>query len=172
MTTILQGHTTPETAYVVNDYPYGFRLRCTIRYWLEYKPGTGFRLVSQTTNPKRGNIWNKPKTSTYCRFGGCMFLDDAGHVQWSGLSEYCSGAEAKAWSDTYRDGVPEAGRAILDKWVAAKLAYDGARQPGDALSVGLVEARKAFNNPDPAKVAGKALEERYPFGYRSEDSEP
>ena len=29
--TVLTGHTSPETAYVVSDYPYGFRLRCQIR---------------------------------------------------------------------------------------------------------------------------------------------
>jgi hypothetical protein len=39
--TILSGHISPETAYSVENYPYGFRLKCTIRYWLEYKPGQG-----------------------------------------------------------------------------------------------------------------------------------
>jgi len=39
---------------LVEDYPYGFRLRCKIRFWLEYAPKRGFRFVSQTTNPKRG----------------------------------------------------------------------------------------------------------------------
>jgi hypothetical protein len=59
---LLSGHTSPETAYVVNDYPYGYTLRCTIRYWLEYQPKKGFRLWSQTSNPKRpGLVWNKPK---------------------------------------------------------------------------------------------------------------
>jgi hypothetical protein len=141
---ILKDHISPETAYVVNDYPYGFRLRCKIRYWLEYDAKRGFRFVSQTTNPKRGDVWNKPKASTYCRFGGCMFLDDEDHVQWSGLSEYSSGVEAKAWTDKYGEGVPKAGRNTLDRWVAAKLAYDSARQPGDHLAVGLSEAREAF----------------------------
>jgi len=142
---LLFGHTSPETAFVVDDYPYGFRLRCSIRYWLEFQPKRGFRFVSQTTNPKRGNVWNKPKASTYCRFGGAMFLDDAGHVQWAGLSEYCSAAEAKAFQDTYGAAVPEAGRALLDKWVAAKLAYEANRSKNDHLSVGLPEARKAFD---------------------------
>ena len=141
---ILSGHTSPETAYVVADYPYGFTLRCQIRYWLEYNAKRGFRFVSQTSNPKRGNVWNKPKASTYCRFGGCMFLDDNGHVQWSGLSEYCSGQEANDWQATYGEGVPEQGRALLRKWTAAKLAYDASRAPSDPLNVGLVEARNAF----------------------------
>lgn len=141
---ILTGHTSPETAYTVADYPYGFQLRCTIRYWLEFHIRYGIRLVSQTTNPKRGNVWNKPKASTYCKFGGCMFLDEQGHVQWSGLSEYCSGAEAEAWEQKFGAGVPEAGRGLLRKWVAAKVAYDANRKSSDPLSTGLPEARKAF----------------------------
>lgn len=145
---ILSGHVSPETAYVVDDYPYGFTLRCKIRYWLEYAPKRGFRFVSQTTNPKRPvETWNKPKASTYARFGGCMYLDENGHAQWSGLSEYCSGAEAKAWQDTYGEGVPPEGRELLARWVAAKLAYDEKRQPGDHLAVGLPEARAAFVKP-------------------------
>jgi hypothetical protein len=143
---LLSGHTSPETAYLVEDYPYGFRLRCKIRYWLEYKAKKGFRFVSQTTNPKRpGEVWNKPKASTYAMFGGAMFLDENGHVQWSGLSAYSDGAEAKAWQEKYGAAVPEVGRVLLDKWVAAKLVYDANRKNSDPLSVGLPEARKAFN---------------------------
>lgn len=142
---ILKGHTSPETAYNVDDYPYGFRLRCKIRYWIEFKPKVGFRFVSQTTNPKRpGDIWNKPKASTYCRFGGAMYLDEQDHVQWSGLSEYSGGAEATAWAEKFGEGVPDAGRSTLDGWVAAKSAYDNARKPGDPLHVGVSEAGRAF----------------------------
>lgn len=141
---LLTGHVSPETAYVVDDYPYGFRLRCKIRYWLEFNAKRGFRFVSQTTNPKKGNVWNKPKASTYCRFGGCMYLNEQDHVTWSGLTEYSNGAEAKAWADKFGEGVPEAGRALLNKWVAAKLAYDANRTKADSLEVGVVEAAKAF----------------------------
>jgi hypothetical protein len=147
---LLFNHTSPDTAYVVDDYPFGFRLRCKIRYWLEYKPNHGFRLMSQTTNPKRGDIWNKPKASTYCKFGGAMYLDDKDHVQWTGLSEYSDGARAKAFQDTYSAAVPEAGRNTLNAWVTAKLAYDNARAKANPegvippLSVGLVEAHKAW----------------------------
>ena len=142
---ILKGHVSPETAYVVVDYPYGFKLRCKIRYWLEFKPKLGFRLVSQTTNPKRpGECWNKPKASTYCRFGGCMYLDESGHVAWSGLSEYCTSEEAQTWADTYGEGVPEAGAELLRKWVAAKIAYAANRQKEDPLKVGLKQAQEAF----------------------------
>jgi hypothetical protein len=148
---ILKGHISPESAYLIDDYPYGYTLRCKIRYWLEYSPKRGFRFVSQTTNPKRGHVWNKPKASTYARFGGAMFLDDNGHVNWTGLSEYCDGQEAQAFLDTYGEGVPEAGQKVLKAWVAAKLAYDGNRTKGDPLAIGLPEARKAFVDAVTAK---------------------
>ena len=155
---ILKGHISPETAYVVADYPYGFTLRCKIRYWLEYRAGHGYRLCSQTTNPKRpSEIWNKPKASTYAKFGAAMFLDENDHVQWSGLSEYCSGAEAQAWLATYGDGVPEnvagaplwdKGARVMRKFIAAKVAYDAHRESGDPLAKGLPEARQAFSETE------------------------
>jgi hypothetical protein len=147
---LLHGHISPETAYVVDDYPYGFRLRCKIRYWLEYAPKRGFRFVSQTTNPKLSDrrfseeVWNKPKASTYCRFGGAMFLDDKNHCTWSGLSEYSNTAEAVAWQAKFEEGVPPTGRAVLKAWIAAKTAYDANREPDDPLGKGLPEARTAF----------------------------
>lgn len=142
---LLKNHTSPETAYVVEDYPYGFRLRCQMRYWLEFKLGHGFRLMMQTSNPKRpGLVWNKPKAGTYSKFGGAMYLDEQGHVHCAGLSQYCTGAEAKAWADKYGEAVPEVGKKLLDQWVAAKVAYDENRQKGDPLNVGLAEAGKAW----------------------------
>jgi hypothetical protein len=105
--TVLSGHTSAETAYRVDGYPYGFRLKCSIRYWIEYNPKLGCRTWSQTTNPKKaGIVWNKPKASTYSRFGAALYLDDAGHVQHAGLTEYTNGADAAAWRDTYGAGVP------------------------------------------------------------------
>jgi hypothetical protein len=66
----------------VEDYPYGFRLRTKIRYWIETTK-MGDRFVSQTLNPKNGQ-WNKPKKSTYCKVG-VMYLDENNHVKWTGL---------------------------------------------------------------------------------------
>ncbi len=80
---VLSGHTSPETAYVVEDYPYGYRLRTTIRYWIETKKGFGQRFMSQTVNPKTGR-WNKPKNGTYCDIQ-VLVKDDQGHVSSQGL---------------------------------------------------------------------------------------
>jgi len=86
MKTVLNGHTTADTAYVVDDYPYGFTLRCKMRWWVETKRGFGMRIVTQTTNPKRpGEVWNKPKAGTYCSLV-VMYRDETdGHVHSDGL---------------------------------------------------------------------------------------
>ena len=82
---VLHGHTDPDSAYVVPDYPYG-SLRCTIRFWIETAT-TGRakgqqRFVRQTTNPKKPNHpWNKPHPSTYAGMA-VLYLDGKDHVQW------------------------------------------------------------------------------------------
>ena len=88
---VLLGHTSAETAYVVDDYPYGFRVRTKIRYWMETATKGAsrnkVRLVSSTLNPNTGR-WNKPKASTYAD-AGWMYLDHRnGHVAWWSLSYY------------------------------------------------------------------------------------
>ena len=124
----LVGHTSAETAYVVDDYPYGFRLRCKIRYWLEFRPGSGFgfRLMSQTTNPKRpGEVWNKPKASTYCMLA-VMGLDESNHVTWTGCAIYHFD-ELREFAAIYADsfdanqrGQYEAAQAAYDRYEARK----------------------------------------------------
>lgn len=132
---IMSGHVSPETAYVVDNYPYGFRLKCRIRYWLEYTPKKGVRMWSQTTNPKRpGWIWNKPKASIYSRFGGCMYLDEQEHVQFAGLTEYTDGPQAAAWRDQYGAGVPPECVDTLNLWVRMKLAYDARIAEGKSMN--------------------------------------
>lgn len=89
---VLHGHIDPDSAYLVEDYPYGYRLRCQIRYWIETaakgaKKGQQ-RFVSQTTNPKQaGTVWNKPKASTYVGMA-VLYLDRDDHVQWWGAGLY------------------------------------------------------------------------------------
>lgn len=131
VTQLLFNHTSSETAYVVKDYPYG-GLRCQIRYWLEYKPKKGFRFVSQTTNPRRNNevFSNKPKTSTYYKFGAAMYLDDKGYVEWAGLSEYQGLVDSRAWVEQFGAAVPEIGQSVMKVWMATKERYEVAKQLG------------------------------------------
>lgn len=79
----LYNHTSQETAYLVEDYPWGFRLRTQIRYWIESKPKHGQRFASQTVNPKTGK-WCAPKYSTYAPIM-VMFLDEKEHVYYESL---------------------------------------------------------------------------------------
>lgn len=85
----IYGHDSPDTAYVVESYPYG-SLRTQAKFWLEANPTKGFRFFMQTLDPKR-HIWNKPKASTYTEWGGAMYLDEKGHVQWEGVGQYSGG---------------------------------------------------------------------------------
>jgi hypothetical protein len=123
LTVLPNTHVSPETAYVVEDYPYGFRLRCQMRYWVEFHAKKGFRLWMQSSNPKRPGTWNKPKAGTYSKFGAALYLDTEGHVKCAGLSEYSNVEECEAFVDMYLAGVPAAGQKITKAWLAAKQAY-------------------------------------------------
>lgn len=124
MRTAIYGHTSPETAYLVADYPYGFRARCQIRYWLESNK-KGVRFCSQTTNPKTDR-WNKPKCSTYALVAACMYLDENNHVQWSAITEY---TEAKHVLNFIKD-FPGSDLAALKLWCDAKVRFGKARADG------------------------------------------
>lgn len=84
---VLVGHVDETSALLVDDYPYGFRLRTSIRYWIETTKH-GDRFVSQTLNPKTDR-WNAPKKSTYAPVGA-MYTDDKGHVTWTAIQQHSS----------------------------------------------------------------------------------
>lgn len=86
----LYNHTSQENAYVVEDYPWGFRLKTTIRYWIETSKAKngGQRFCSQTINPKTGK-WCAPKKSTYDPIL-IMFLDENDHLKYCGLDHNSS----------------------------------------------------------------------------------
>jgi hypothetical protein len=91
----LFGHTSFETAYKVDDYPYGFKLRTTIFYWIETTKKKGDRFCSCTIDPRNGRI-NKPKKSTYYPLG-VMYLDAKDHVQWTVLGPYANKEKVEAF---------------------------------------------------------------------------
>ena len=87
--TLIIGARSPETAVVVSDYPYGRRLRCVMRYWLETKNSHGTRLVSQTNNPKRpGLVWNKPHAGTYTLGAVVLHTDQNAHVKERAFTDF------------------------------------------------------------------------------------
>jgi len=115
----LYGHTSPETAIAVENYPYG-RLRTTMYYWQEDHPKRGTRFMSQTINPKNGKR-NKPHASTYSLIAGQLYRDDAtGHVKFAGLSEYSDAREVLAF---VRDFPACAATKRIRIWTLRKIAY-------------------------------------------------
>jgi hypothetical protein len=134
----LYGHNSSETAYMVEDYPYG-RNRCRIRYWLEANIASptskGFRFVSQTEHPVK-KTWNAPKASTYKLLAGNMYLDEKGHVTWTGLSEYSSAQETLEFIKTFRGSDFSRLKALL--WCERKAK----------LSSGLASGRVVFTIND------------------------
>lgn len=81
----LYNHTSFETAYKVDDYPYG-RLRCNIWFWIESNK-RGSRFCSRTQNPKN-SVMNKPKHEQYHLLCANMYLDENNHCTYMGLNEY------------------------------------------------------------------------------------
>jgi hypothetical protein len=115
-------------------------------------------MMSQTTNPKRGDIWNKPKASTYSRFGAALFIDQHGHVQHSGLHEYMSAEQVQEWIVAFIAGVPASHERLALAWLASKNAYAASMAEGNDW------------NSDTAKRAGVLAFARAMKGKDSNDA--
>lgn len=97
----IYNHVSESTAYEVEDYPWGFRLRTKQRYWIETqdKKNGGQRFVYQTLNPKTGT-WCKPKKSTY-NVIEILYIDEKGHVKREVISRYGMGEEWKEYVNEF-----------------------------------------------------------------------
>lgn len=99
-------HNSPETAYVIDDYPFGRTIRCFKRVWIETatkgaKKGLQ-RIVHQTTKKSvnvckdeydaapmdKPHLWNKPKAGTYGKVQIMGIDEETGHLEFDGLGEY------------------------------------------------------------------------------------
>lgn len=114
----------PETAVTILDYPYGFKLRCQMRVWVEFRKGKGFRYVTQTSNPKRPGTWNKPKAGTYSRVSMAIAQDENGHLSPVSLTEYSSLSEYAHFYAHHGDALRDHARASLAYWLDVKRAYE------------------------------------------------
>ena len=111
-------HNSPETAFVINDYPFGFKLRCFKRIWIETatkgtKKGLQ-RIVEQTTKKAvncikdeydtapidKDYLWNKPKTSVYGMLK-IMVLNDDKQIEFAGLGEMVWGDQVEKFNEKY-----------------------------------------------------------------------
>lgn len=84
--TILKGHTSFETAYKIENYPWGYKLRTTMHIWVESVKKKGDRIIRQTIDPKTNRLC-APKASTFSPIKW-IYLDEQGHVQSTGLNIY------------------------------------------------------------------------------------
>jgi hypothetical protein len=124
----LYGHNSQDTALLVPNYPYSFKLRCQIRYWLEDGGKRGYCFVSQTENPKTLR-WNAPKKSTYALIAGNMFEDEKGHTQWSCITEYSDAKQALDFAKAFPES---SARMNLLAWAIQKAGYCSLRLQGKA----------------------------------------
>jgi hypothetical protein len=118
-------HTTPESAYVIEGWPWGRRLRCRKRFWIESKPKHGQRLVAQTTMPPEKNAaepWCKPKAGVYGAVVVLYLTTAEGHVHHTGLHTWAYAAyepeKAQAWLDTFREGIDPKRVEVIEKAIA------------------------------------------------------
>lgn len=114
----IYNHVNQETAYVVDDYPWGFRLRTKIRYWIESKDtkNGGQRFGSQTINPKTGQ-WCAPKYSTYSQLM-VMYLDENDHVKCESLRMHDSEEHVQKFKDTHLEHMTEFEKKQLKEIIA------------------------------------------------------
>tara|TARA_R100000664_G_scaffold5650_1_gene10489 strand:+ start:284 stop:865 length:582 start_codon:yes stop_codon:yes gene_type:complete len=79
-----------DTAIEVNNYPWGFRLKTKVKYWIESN-NKGDRFIKQTLNPKT-NKWCNPKKSTYNAVE-VLYFDENNHVKSYGIGKYGTNEE-------------------------------------------------------------------------------
>jgi hypothetical protein len=109
-------HTTFETAFEIESYPYSHRLRCKRRVWVEHTK-YGQRFVHRTTNPKkRGEVWNTPHKET-CGLAVVLYrdLDDEGHIKAAKLHSVWSIEETCKFLDTFGNGLDDEARELVKK---------------------------------------------------------
>jgi len=123
----LYGYTSEKDSYLVEDYPYGFKLRCNIRYWIEFTPQKGYRYCSQTQDPRNGR-WNKPKKETYVLLGACLYLDSQDHVNSAGLTQYSDGSKILDFVKAF----PGADFTMLRIYVKPKIKHLQRQVEGDS----------------------------------------
>lgn len=91
-------HNSPETALEVTGYPWGFRLKTSIFYWIETVAKKGDRFCHYTIDPRNGRKCT-PKKSTFINIAA-MFRDEKGHIHWEGVSLYTKPEVLAAWIES------------------------------------------------------------------------
>ena len=115
-------HTCENTAKVSTDYPWGFKLRTSQRYWIETRENKGQRFVYQTLNPKTGN-WCKPKKSVYNSIV-IMTTDDKDHVKYTTVSVLCTLKALEKFESTHSDNLTDFQATSVKAMIMARRKYE------------------------------------------------
>lgn len=135
MEVISSKHNSPETAYVIADYPFGMRLRCFKRIWVETGTkgaGKGLQRIGYQTTVKRFNIeytdnglnleapmaepraWNKPKFSTYGSIAILWIDPSTGYVETAILGQFPWTEHLDRFADRYGDALDDEQKARFE----------------------------------------------------------
>lgn len=151
---VLHGHTSQETAYLQDDYPYGRQLRCQRRIWLEEATKGAargqFRFVTQTSNPKRNNDWNnKPHPSTYLDWAVLIRLPEKedrpdDYISWTGFGIWgpTPAEEVRFHVSGIYEQLTDGERVAFDRFV--KLNEHGNRNSRERWNDEVIPAFKAY----------------------------
>lgn len=148
----LYQYTNQENAYIVENYPWGFRLRTTIRYWIETKQAKngGQRFGSQTVNPKTGK-WCAPKYSTYSPLM-VMYLDENNHVKIEALNMYSSLENVLEFKNNHLANLSDFQKESLREMIGYNEAMKHVKVE--------IKPRPFINLNDPIQVSKREEEER------------
>ena len=94
-----------DTAVQVDNYPWGFKLRTSVRYWIETNK-KGNRFIRCTLNPKTDK-WCKPKMSTY---SSVMVMtieekEDKTYISYEGIGNGSTIEKVCLFENTHKDNL-------------------------------------------------------------------
>lgn len=141
MKTLLVGHTSEATAHLTPDYPFGFRLRCERKVWIETRRGMGQRLVTMTSNPRRPGTWNKPKPGVYSAVMVMFLNSDNGHVEHDVIGSWSDEEKIQKFETEYAE-------ALTGEYEKKTLAVLHAARRVDKKITWEVSSRPAGEVPD------------------------
>lgn len=120
MKTYLFPQPTEENPHIDPDYPYGFTLRCQRRVWREYRKGYGYRVCTQTSNPRKNNlVWNKPKKDNYWPVILFYIDSETGYIEHTaphGFERECA-EQAQAILNEIGENISDDDRARLNAFI-------------------------------------------------------
>ena len=106
-TKLLPNCISEETAFIIENYPYGFTLKTKQKRWIEYKPNFGYRSCTRTLNPKN-NSWCAIKKGTYNQFLVLAQNLTNEHIVSLGFYNFYETEKVKSFLEKYKaDLLPE-----------------------------------------------------------------